>query len=129
MLKIKYWHRGIQYLFSAGLQLSPLYGWLRRGTTHFHFYVISESIFLGGVAAASMIFGFGTAVSSAKKSDPLYFDKGMDPHLTRETGGSLALRALKWGTIYSITGCSLLFFCIWKIIGANDVNIFRSSLI
>ena len=41
------------------------------------------------------------------------------------SGAALALRALGYGSLYAVLGCSALFFTIWKITGANDLNDFR----
>lgn len=43
----------------------------------------------------------------------------------QETGASLALRALGWGTLYAITGCGILFYGIWKLSGATNFQEFR----
>ncbi|KAJ8972167.1 hypothetical protein NQ314_000295 [Rhamnusium bicolor] len=42
-----------------------------------------------------------------------------------ETGASLALRALGWGTFYAFTGCGILFYSIWKLSGAKNMEEFR----
>lgn len=85
----------------------------------------SAGIFLAGVSGISAIIGFGATVASAKKQDPKYFDKGMiGARGMHETGVSLAMRALGWGTLYAFTGCGVLFYSIWKLSGANNVRIF-----
>lgn len=59
-----------------------------------------------------------------KKQDPKYFNKGLTGTIEMtETGAHLALRALGWGTLYAVTGCGILFYSVWKISGAKDVNI------
>ena len=117
-----------------------------------YFFVFFETAaaFLAGVTGVSILFGFGTTLAAAKKKDPHFFDRGLsgtfdDPqpatpsapgasasgvrHGARrsmaaaESGASLALRALGWGTVYSVAGCSLLFYAIWKMMGAQNVNI------
>lgn len=61
---------------------------------------------------------------AVKKQDPKYFSKGITGSIEMtETGAGLALRALGWGSLYAITGCSILFYTIWKISGAKDVCI------
>lgn len=40
-----------------------------------------------------------------------------------DSGAHLALRALGWGTVYAITGTSLICYGIWKLSGATNVNI------
>lgn len=80
-------------------------------------------LFLTAVSGASIVFGFSAALISAKKQDPKYFGKGFIP--TRgipETGASLALRALGWGSLYAVTGCGVLFYGIWKLSGASNVS-------
>ncbi|XP_023025589.1 transmembrane protein 242 [Leptinotarsa decemlineata] len=84
------------------------------------------AVFLAGVSGISAAIGFGTTIASAKKQDPKYFGKGMVP--TRElpeSGASLALRALGWGTLYAFVGCGILFYSIWKISGAQNMEEFR----
>lgn len=66
--------------------------------------------------------GFGATLASAKKRDPVHFNKGMIA--TREipeAGASLALRALGWGTLYAVAGCGILCYGIWKLSGAHNV--------
>lgn len=72
----------------------------------------------------SALIGFSTTIAAAKKKDPKYFDKGLasTAHL-HETGASLALRALGRGTLYAVTGCGILFYSIWKLSGAQNVNV------
>lgn len=91
----------------------------------------------------SMLFGFGTTLAAAKKKDPHFFDQGFSGaienpkptavqaatatrHAGRsikmEPGASLALRALGWGTLYSVAGCSVLFYTIWKLLDVGNVS-------
>lgn len=82
---------------------------------------------MSGIAAVA---GFGTTIAAARKQDPKYFGKGM--MATRElpeTGASLALRALGWGTLYAVTGCGILFYSIWKLSGAKNVRLVRIGLL
>ncbi|ODM86543.1 Transmembrane protein, partial [Orchesella cincta] len=67
------------------------------------------------VGGMSFLFGFGSAVSTAKKKDADAFDKGVTPSLKSESGVALASRALRRGTFYAVTGCGILFFTIWKL--------------
>ncbi|ODM88316.1 Transmembrane protein [Orchesella cincta] len=53
-----------------------------------------ESSVLSSVGGMSFLFGFGSAVSTAKKKDADAFDKGVTPSLKSESGVALASRAL-----------------------------------
>lgn len=39
-----------------------------------------------------------------------------------ESGGSLAMRALLWGTVYACTGFGLFCLTIWKAMDVKDVR-------
>lgn len=85
--------------------------------------VLTEPIFLGSVAGASIVFGFGSTLAAAKKKDPEYFNKGLTPQAVKmEAGASLAMRALGWGTVYAVGGCGILFYAVWKLLGVKDVS-------
>ena len=98
--------------------------------------------FLTGVTGVSVLFGFGSTLAAAKKKDPHFFDQGVTGRIesvaetpaatsvvgkhgrsiAMESGASLAARALGWGTLYSVAGCSVLFYAIWKLMAVNDVR-------
>ncbi|KAK2582837.1 hypothetical protein KPH14_008922 [Odynerus spinipes] len=87
------------------------------------------AIFLSTVTGISALIGFGTTLASARKQDPKYFNEGLSGCKgLNETGASLALRALGWGTFYAVTGCGLLFYGIWKISGAKNAEEFRYKM-
>ncbi|KAJ8978424.1 hypothetical protein NQ317_019662 [Molorchus minor] len=66
-------------------------------------FKIKSGLFLAGVSGISALIGFGATVASAKKHDPVHFDKGMVPAKElQESGAHLALRALGWGTLYAM---------------------------
>ncbi|XP_057651413.1 transmembrane protein 242 isoform X1 [Diorhabda carinulata] len=89
-------------------------------------FKVKAAIFLSGVSGISALIGFGATLASAKKQDPKYFGIGMTPSKElSETGASLALRALGWGTLYAFVGCGVLFYSIWKLSGATDIKDFR----
>ncbi|XP_056632226.1 transmembrane protein 242 isoform X2 [Diorhabda sublineata] len=91
---------------------------------------VKAAIFLSGVSGISALIGFGATLASAKKQDPKYFGIGMTPSKElSETGASLALRALGWGTLYAFVGCGVLFYSIWKLSGATDKPLDRSCSI
>ena len=103
------------------------------------------------VSGAGLLFGFSTALASAKKKDSNAFDKvsiyliycpkdidcslsylieqkgiTMARVVATETGGSLAMRALLWGTVYACTGFGLICLTVWKAMDVKDVR--RSNL-
>ncbi|XP_044750768.1 transmembrane protein 242 [Coccinella septempunctata] len=86
-------------------------------------------LFLGSVTGISALVGFGTTIAAAKRKDPEFFNKGMIPtSKVVDSGSQLALRALGWGTLYACTGCGLLFYSIWKLSGANNMQEFRNKM-
>ncbi|PRD30287.1 UNVERIFIED_CONTAM: transmembrane protein [Trichonephila clavipes] len=83
-----------------------------------------ETSFLLTVTGISVIGGFGMALAMAKKRDPVYFFKGMmQTKELPESGGSLAMRALGWGTLYAVSGFSVFCFGVWKMMGVKNVSI------
>jgi len=102
------------------------------------------------VTGVSVLFGFGATLAAAKKSDPHFFDQGVTGRFENvaetqaasstvgkhrrsivapiESGASLAARALGWGTLYSVAGCSVLFYGIWKLMGVSDLKEFRVKI-
>lgn len=88
-----------------------------------------ETSFLLSVAGISILGGFGMALAMAKKKDPVYFFKGMVPTKELpESGGSLAMRALGWGTLYAVTGFSAFCFGVWKLMGVKNLEEFRNKV-
>lgn len=62
-------------------------------------------------------------MASVKKKDRVFFNKGVaSTQQMTETGASLAMRALGWGTLYAVVGCTVFFYSIWKLAGVNDVS-------
>lgn len=90
---------------------------------------IKAGAFLAAVAGISSIVGFSATLSTAKKTDPKYFNKGLHGSAElADAGAVLALRALGWGTIYAIGGTSMIFYGIWKLSGAKDLKDFRIKM-
>ncbi|KAL0102267.1 hypothetical protein PUN28_018657 [Cardiocondyla obscurior] len=90
---------------------------------------IYAAVFLSAVGSISALTGFARALAATRKQDPKHFGDGVSGVKgIPETGASLALRALGWGTFYAVTGCSLLFYAIWKISGATNSEEFRLKM-
>ncbi|XP_047514980.1 transmembrane protein 242 [Pieris napi] len=90
---------------------------------------IKGGAFLAAVAGISAFVGFGATLAAARKSDPKYFNKGIQGGVElADAGAILALRALGWGTFYAVAGTSCLCYGIWKLSGAKDLKDFRIKM-
>ena len=68
-------------------------------------------------------------MAATRKQDPKHFGDGISGMKgIPETGASLAIRALGWGTLYAVTGCGLFFYGIWKLSGATNTEEFRFKM-
>lgn len=75
-------------------------------------------IFVGTVAGFSILMGFGSSLALARKKDPQFFAKGLlgDQNDNYMTGLTLANKALKRATIYSVTGVSILSLIVYNFV-------------
>lgn len=62
---------------------------------------------------------FSYALGSARKSDNNVYDNKVAQ--LHADGSQLALRALKWGTFYAVTGCGLIILGTWKLANSKKV--------
>ena len=78
---------------------------------------IFSASFLLYVSATSVLAGFGLALAKARKSNPSSFGS------TNNDGAKLALKALGYGSIISVSACGLLVVFVAKVFGVNSVSV------
>lgn len=88
--------------------------------------ILVKGIFLASVAGVSALVSFSYALSSTRKQNASSMEN-VSTNLY-SSGSQLAFRALKWGTLYAVTGCGLFMFGVWKLANVNDVSI-RANLL
>ncbi|XP_077977390.1 transmembrane protein 242-like [Glandiceps talaboti] len=93
--------------------------------------LIKGSIMLTGIAGAAMIFGFGMTLGLTKRRNPAMFNKGFIPVPTAEmpeSGAALGLKALGWGTLFSISGVGFLTIVVCKTLGIQSLEHFKETM-
>jgi len=105
---------------------SPSEPQYNRGTRLDTVQKLKAFSFIGCVAGASVLAGFGFSFTQSRKLDPVKFQEGLSPAARNlQSGTAVATRALGLATVYAVSGVSLVCFTIWKLVGAKDLHEFR----
>lgn len=76
--------------------------------------------YIGGITVVSLLAGFGLTLGRVKRKNPTEFG---------ELGANkLALKALGYGTLLSVTGCGLLVLAVKWALGVKNVSCLRNRL-
>lgn len=99
--------------------------YLCQSTPHNSNFQLVKGVFITSITGISALVSFSFALSSARKRNPVAPDDVSAQ--VYNSGAKLALRALKWGTFYAVTGCGLLIFGVWKAANVNNVSRLESK--
>ncbi|XP_071800614.1 transmembrane protein 242-like [Asterias amurensis] len=94
------------------------------------FPLFKGSVFMVGIAGIAMLSGFGMTIAGSKRKHPASFTKGIfpDPSASlHESGASLGLRALLWGSFFAVTGFGTMTFLVCKAMGVKSVADFQTK--
>ena len=76
---------------------------------------LPSNLSLIGLSAASVVLGFFGALAYAKKQEGATLDKALLPRRgMTESGAKLAFRALGWGTLYAVSGFSVITYGLYE---------------
>ncbi|KAL3884148.1 hypothetical protein ACJMK2_030379 [Sinanodonta woodiana] len=90
---------------------------------------LKGGIFIASITGIAILSGFGMTMALVKKKEPsLFVKKTLSTKDLPESGGSLAVRALAWGTFYSVTGFSLFCYAVWKLMGVHNLREFNDKI-
>jgi hypothetical protein len=87
---------------------------------------LKAGLFFTFVTAFGFLSGFGFSLSSTKKKDTLYYNKGAEATL-HESGVELARRALARASLYSVSGFTIFCLGVWLLSGARSFEEFKQK--
>ncbi|XP_065205385.1 transmembrane protein 242 [Planococcus citri] len=85
-----------------------------------------KGLFITSITGISALISFSYAFASTRKRNASALDTVSSK--VYDNGTQLALRALKWGTLYAFTGVGLICFGIWKVANVNNMQEFRQKM-
>lgn len=90
-------------------------------------YNLVAAVFVTGLSGIAALSGFSIGLEHSKAEDIKNYEKALTGTKTlRESPVALARRAFFWGSVCAISGCGLIVFGTWKIIGSPSLEEFRA---